>query len=134
MAAITPKENEESIPFFPDHVKTEAKVVVGLVVISLIIAAVGMINPVGLDDPANPMDTPMHVKPEWYFLALYQLLKYIPKTAGVVIPLIAVIMVTIWPFIDRKPDKSRKSQRIRAIIAAVGVILFIAGTIWGEVS
>ena len=134
MAAITPKENEESIPFFPDHVKTEAMVVVGLVVIALIIAAVGMLNPVGLGDPADPMDTPLHVKPEWYFLALYQLLKYIPKTAGVVIPLIAVVLVTIWPFIDRKPDKSRKTQRIRAIIAVVGVILFIAGTIWGEVS
>jgi cytochrome b6-f complex subunit 4 len=134
MAAITPKENEESIPFFPDHVKTEAKVVVGLVVIALIIAAAGMINPVGLGDPADPMDTPLHVKPEWYFLALYQLLKYIPKTAGVVIPLIAVVLVTIWPFIDRKPDKSRKTQRIRAIIALIAVVVFIAGTIWGEVS
>jgi ubiquinol-cytochrome c reductase cytochrome b subunit len=134
MAAITPKENEESIPFFPDHVKTEAKVVVGLVVIALIIAAAGMINPVGVGDPADPMNTPLHVKPEWYFLALYQALKYIPKTAGVVIPLIAVVLVTLWPFIDRKPDKSRKTQKIRAIVAVVGVILFIAGTIWGEVS
>ncbi len=134
MAAITPKENEESIPFFPDHVKTEAKVVAGLIVIALIIATIGMLSPVGLGDPADPMDTPLHVKPEWYFLALYQLLKYIPKTAGVVIPLIAVVMVTLWPFIDRKPDKSRKIMKIRATIAAVGVIIFILGTIWGEVS
>ena len=134
MAAITPKEHEESIPFFPDHVKTEAKVVVGMMVVVLAIAAIGMLSPVGLGAPADPMDTPMHVKPEWYFLALYQALKYIPKTAGVVIPLIAVIMVTLWPFIDRKPDKSRKTQRIRAIVAAVGVIVFVIGTIWGEVS
>ena len=134
MAAITSKEDEESIPFYPDHVKTEAKVVVGLLVLTLIIATVGMISPVGVGDPADPMNTPLHVKPEWYFLALYQLLKYIPKTAGVVIPLIAVIMVTLWPFIDRKPDKSRKTQMIRATVAVVGVIVFIAGTIWGEVS
>jgi cytochrome b6-f complex subunit 4 len=134
MAAITPKEHEESIPFFPDHVKTEAKVVVGMMVVVLAIATVGMISPVGLGDPADPMDTPMHVKPEWYFLALYQLLKYIPKTAGVVIPLIAVILVTVWPFIDRKPDNSKKAQKIRGIVAAVGVIVFIIGTIWGEVS
>jgi cytochrome b6-f complex subunit 4 len=134
MAAITPKEKEESIPFFPDHVTTEAKVVVGMMVVVLAIAAYGMLSPVGLGDPADPMNTPMHVKPEWYFLALYQALKYIPKTAGVVIPLIAVIMVAVWPFIDRKPDKSRKTQRVRAIVAAVGVIVFIIGTIWGEVS
>ena len=134
MAAITSKEDEESIPFFPDHVKTEAKVVLGLVVVALIIAAYGMASPVGVGDPADPMNTPLHVKPEWYFLALYQLLKYIPKTAGVVIPMIAVILVTLWPFIDRKPDRSRKTQMIRGILAVVGVILFIAGTIWGEVS
>lgn len=133
MTAITPKEHEESIPFFPDHVKTEAKVVVGMMVVVLAIATFGMLSPVGVGAPADPMDTPMHVKPEWYFLALYQALKYIPKTAGVVIPLIAVIMVALWPFIDRKPDKSR-NQKVRAILAAVGVIVFIIGTIWGEVS
>jgi cytochrome b6-f complex subunit 4 len=131
MAAITPEEKENSIPFFPDHVKTEAKVVVGMMVVVLAIAAYGMLSPVGLGEPADPMNTPLHVKPEWYFLALYQLLKYIPKTAGVVIPLIAVIMVVLWPFIDRKPDKSRKTQMIRFTFAAVGVIVFIVGTIWG---
>jgi quinol-cytochrome oxidoreductase complex cytochrome b subunit len=134
MAAITSKEDEESIPFYPDHVKTEAKVVVGLVVLALIIATIGMLAPVGVGDPADPMDTPLHVKPEWYFLALYQLLKYIPKTAGVVIPMIGVFLVLLWPFIDRKPDKSPRTQKIRAILAFAGVVLFIAGTIWGEVS
>ena len=133
MTTITPKEHDESIPFFPDHVKTEAKVVVGMMVVVLAIATFGMLSPVGVGAPADPMDTPMHVKPEWYFLALYQALKYIPKTAGVVIPLMAVIMVALWPFIDRKPDKSR-NQKVRAIVAAVGVIVFIIGTIWGEVS
>jgi len=134
MVAKTPHDKEDSIPFFPDHITTEAKVVVGMLVVVLAIAAYGMLSPVGLGDPADPMNTPLHVKPEWYFLALYQLFKYIPKTAGVVIPLIAVIMVVLWPFIDRKPDKSRKTQMIRFIIAAVGVIVFIIGTIWGEVS
>ena len=134
MAAITPKEKEDSIPFFPDHVTTEAKVVIGMMVVVLAIAVYGLISPVGLGDPADPMDTPLHVKPEWYFLALYQLLKYIPKTAGVVIPLILVVLITLWPFIDRKPDKSAKMIRLRGILAAVAVIVFIIGTIWGEVS
>lgn len=134
MSAITPKEKEDSIPFFPDHVTTEAKVVVGMMVVVVAIAIYGLISPVGLGTPADPMDTPLHVKPEWYFLALYQLLKYIPKTAGVVIPLILVVLITVWPFIDRKPDKSAKMIRLRGILAAVAVIVFIVGTIWGEVS
>jgi len=46
---------------------------------------------------------------------------------------LAVIVVTIWPFLDSKED-SKKAMRIRAIVTAVGVILAIALTIWGEVS
>jgi quinol-cytochrome oxidoreductase complex cytochrome b subunit len=89
---------------------------------------------VGLGDPADPMNTPAQVKPEWYFLGLYQLLKYISKTAGAVLPVFAVIVITLWPFIDRKPDKSSKAYRWRAIFVAVFMIILIALTIWGEVS
>ena len=46
---------------------------------------------------------------------------------------VAVIVVAIWPFLDRKAD-SKKAMRIRAIGVAVFVLLAIALTIWGEVS
>jgi len=89
---------------------------------------------VGLGEPADPMNTPAHVKPEWYFLGLYQLLKFISKTAGAVLPIIAVLVITFWPFIDRKPDTSGKIYRWRAIAVAVFMLILIALTIWGEVS
>lgn len=125
---------EESIPFYPDHVRTEFRVTLGILVVVFILGLVGLIFPVGLGVPADPMDTPEHVKPEWYFLGLYQILKYIPKTAGAVAPVIAVLIVMLWPFMDRKADKSLKNQRIRLIVSIVGLIIFIALTIWGEVS
>ena len=125
---------EDSIPFYPDHVRTEFRVVLGILVVVAIFGIWGLFSPVGLGEPADPMNTPAHVKPEWYFLGLYQILKYIPKTAGAVAPVIAVFIVMLWPFIDRKPDKSPKTQRIRLILSIVGVIIFIAVTIWGEVS
>src|SRR4030065_2589409 len=95
MSAIE-HQNEDTIPFFPDHVKTEFFVVLGVLAVVLIIAIVGMINPIGIGDPADPLNTPAHVKPEWYFLALYQILKKIPpmvlgiegKIIGVVVPVI----------------------------------------------
>jgi quinol-cytochrome oxidoreductase complex cytochrome b subunit len=126
--------NEESIPFYPDHIRTELRVVAGLLVLTMVVGLLGMIFPVGLGDPADPMDTPEHIKPEWYFLALYQLLKFIPKTAGVAIPIAAVGLLTIWPFLDRKPEKSGKARRTRFIGVAVVVLILIAGTIWGELS
>jgi quinol-cytochrome oxidoreductase complex cytochrome b subunit len=134
MSELESNPSEESVPFYPDHVGKEAKVVVGFTVIVVLIGLVGLFFPVGLGDPADPLNTPAHVKPEWYFLALYQLLKYISKTAGVVLPVLAVIVLTIWPFIDRKPDQSFLNYKRRAILVGVSLILLIAMTIWGEVS
>ena len=133
MSADHPNK-DDTIPFYPDHILTEFWVAVGLLVIIIIIGLVGMFSPVGIGDPADPMDTPAHVKPEWYFLALYQLLKFIPKSAGAVGPVIALILLTLLPFIDRKPDKSKKSQRIRFFTVLFLLVISIGLTIWGEVS
>ena len=134
MPDIDTNSREESVPFYPDHVGKEAKVVIGFTILVVLIGLIGLFFPVGLGDPADPLNTPAHVKPEWYFLALYQLLKYISKTAGAILPVIAVIVLTIWPFIDRKPDQSSKSYKRRAIIVAVTMVALIAMTIWGKVS
>ncbi|OGO14365.1 MAG: hypothetical protein A2Y53_04605 [Chloroflexi bacterium RBG_16_47_49] len=134
--------NEDSIPFYPDHVRTEFYVVLGVLVVVLIIAIAGMIKPIGIGEPADPLNTPQHVKPEWYFLALYQILKKIPpivlgiqgKIIGVVIPVLLVGLIFIWPFLDNKPDKSKRIYWIRLAFVIVAVITIIALTIWGEVS
>ena len=55
---------DDSIPFFPDHVKTEFYVVLGILAVVVIIAIAGMIKPVGLEQPADPLNTPLHVKPK----------------------------------------------------------------------
>ena len=142
MSTTIEHNTEDTIPFFPDHVKTEFYVVLGILAIVLIIAIVGLIKPVGIGDPADPLNTPLHVKPEWYFLALYQILKKIPpmllgiqgKTIGVVIPILLVAVIFLWPFLDSKPDQSRRIYWIRLAFAIFAVIAIIALTIWGEVS
>ena len=141
MATTNPENEKESVPFFPNHFMTEFYVVIGIVALAILIGAVGMLSPVGLQAPADPLNTPLHVKPEWYFLALYQLLKYVPPSIlgingpmfAVVGILLAVLVVTIWPFLDKKED-SKKAMRMRAIGVAVFVALAIVLTIWGEVS
>lgn len=141
MATTLPETEKDSAPFFPDHFKTEFYVVVGIVVLALVVGALGMLFPVGLGAPADPLDTPLHVKPEWYFLALYQLLKYVPPSIlgingpvfAVVGIILALLVVTIWPFLDKKAD-SKKAMRIRAIGVVVFVALAIILTVWGEVS
>lgn len=134
MADMDTQSNQNSVPFYPDHVSKEAKVVITFTVLVLVVGVIGLFLPVGLGDPADPMNTPAHVKPEWYFLGLYQLLKYISKTAGAVLPILGVLVIALWPFLDRKPDTSRKSYQRRGIAIGIIMIILVAMTIWGEVS
>ncbi len=135
-------KSEDTIPFFPDHVRTEFFVVLGILAIVVIIAIAGLIKPVGLEEPADPLNTPLHVKPEWYFLSLYQILKKIPamvlgiqgKTIGVMLPILLLGLILIWPFLDHKPDKSRRVYWVRMALVVFTIIFIIALTIWGEVS
>ena len=141
MATTHPETEKEGVPFFPNHFMTEFYVVLGIVILAIIIGILGILFPVGLQAPADPLNTPLHVKPEWYFLGLYQLLKYVPPTVlgingpmfAVVGIILALLVVTIWPFLDKKAD-SKRAMRVRAIGVAVFAVLVIIMTIWGEVS
>lgn len=131
---MSEKQEENSVPFYPDHVTLEAKVALGFGILVVLIGVLGLFFPVGLGTPADPMDTPIHVKPEWYFLFLYQLLQFIPKTIGATAPVIAILLLAVWPFLDSKPDSSKKTSRIRLWFSAAVILIIIALTIWGEVS
>ena len=131
---MSENNEEKSVPFYPDHVALEAKVALGLIILVVIIGVIGLFAPVGLGAPADAMDTPAHIKPEWYFLALYQLLRYIPETIGATSPVLAIVLLLIWPFLDQKPDRSKKTTKIRFWLSLVAVVIIIALTIWGKVS
>jgi len=131
---MSEKKENNSVPFYPDHLKSEAKVALGVGVLVIFIGVLGLFFPVGLGAPADPMDTPLHVKPEWYFLFLYQLLQFIPKTIGAISPVIAILILALWPLLDSKPDQSKKPIRLRILFSVVVLIIIIALTIWGEVS
>lgn len=60
--------------------------------------------------PANPMSTPAHIVPEWYFLPFYAILRSVPnKRLGVVLLLAAILILIILPFIS-------KSKYIRSTV------------------
>ena len=144
MATTNPEQEKDSVSFFPDHFMTEFYVVIGIVVLAIIIGALGMLSPVGLQPPADPLNTPLHVKPEWYFLFLYQLLKLVPSyilfgqiEGRVFITSVVIVALVAWmflPFFDHQEDSSRKDMLRRGIYSAVALIIIIALTIWGEVS
>ena len=128
------EEEYESIPFFPDHLRNEAYVAAGILIVLMIIALLGQASPIGLEEPADPLNTPDHAKPEWYFLFLYQMLKYVPKTVGVITPIIGVIILIIWPFlpfIELNKKDTHRAQLYRRIGTVTFMVIVVGLTLMG---
>nr|UUA65069.1 cytochrome b [Leguminivora glycinivorella] len=89
--------NLDKIPFHPFF---SFKDLVGFVIMLFILIMLTMINPYLLGDPdnfipANPLVTPVHIQPEWYFLFAYAILRSIPNKLGGVIALVMSILILI---------------------------------------
>merc|ERR1711976_11083 len=66
--------------------------------------------------PANPLVTPAHIVPEWYFLPFYAILRSIPnKLGGVLLLLSAIFILLIMPFIIKSEIRSSQFRPLAAI-------------------
>nr|YP_009114387.1 cytochrome b [Hypolimnas bolina]AHL17302.1 cytochrome b [Hypolimnas bolina] len=97
--------NLDKIPFHPFFT---FKDLIGFIMLILILIMLSLINPYLLGDPdnfipANPLVTPIHIQPEWYFLFAYAILRSIPNKLGGVIALVmSILILIILPFTFNK--------------------------------
>nr|YP_009513724.1 cytochrome b [Matuta planipes]AXG76237.1 cytochrome b [Matuta planipes] len=89
--------NLDKIPFHPYF---SFKDIVGFIVMLSLLLFLSLMNPYLLGDPdnfipANPLVTPPHIQPEWYFLFAYAILRSIPNKLGGVIALVAAVAILI---------------------------------------
>nr|APX39148.1 cytochrome b [Calomicrus fallax] len=102
---IGTKSNIDKIPFHPYF--TFKDILGGLIMMFMLIFLT-LYNPYLLGDPdnfipANPLVTPIHIQPEWYFLFAYAILRSIPNKLGGVIALImSIAILYILPFSNKK--------------------------------
>nr|AQT26335.1 cytochrome b [Drosophila melanogaster] len=93
--------NIDKIPFHPYFT---FKDIVGFIVMIFILISLVLISPNLLGDPdnfipANPLMTPAHIQPEWYFLFAYAILRSIPnKLGGVIALVLSIAILMILPF------------------------------------
>nr|ABA41634.1 cytochrome b [Emberiza rustica] len=85
----------DKIPFHPYYTIKDA---LGFVLLLSVLVSLALFSPNLLGDPenftpANPLVTPPHIKPEWYFLFAYAILRSIPNKLGGVLALAASILV-----------------------------------------
>nr|YP_008379291.1 cytochrome b [Nautilocaris saintlaurentae]AGS12709.1 cytochrome b [Nautilocaris saintlaurentae] len=99
----------DKIPFHPYF---SFKDIVGFVVLLMALVMLTLLGPYLLGDPdnfvpANPLVTPAHIQPEWYFLFAYAILRSIPNKLGGVIALAAsVAILFILPFTHKAKFRS----------------------------
>nr|YP_010987583.1 cytochrome b [Bledius obscurus]WON65989.1 cytochrome b [Bledius obscurus] len=96
------------------HPYFSLKDIFGYVIMLMILIMLTLINPYMLGDPdnfipANPLSTPIHIQPEWYFLFAYAILRSIPNKLGGVMALIfSIAILFILPFTNIKNMQSNQ--------------------------
>lgn len=109
-------------PFFPD---TVLKDIIASFVLFLILVGLAIFLGAPLEERADPTNTAYVPRPEWYFMFMFELLKYFPgelEWVGVaVVPGIAILFLIALPFIDRSVVRHPRQRRLAMNLATVCV-------------
>nr|AHM92246.1 cytochrome b [Neophocaena asiaeorientalis] len=101
--------NMDMIPFHPYYT---IKDILGILLLILTLLTLTLFSPDLLGDPdnyvpANPLNTPAHIKPEWYFLFAYAILRSIPnKLGGVLALLLSILILVLVPMLQTSKQRS----------------------------
>jgi ubiquinol-cytochrome c reductase cytochrome b subunit len=112
---IDVKSPQDTLPFHPYYTMKDS---VGMCVYLIVFALLVFFAPNLLGDPnnfipANPLQTPADIVPEWYFLPFYAILRSVPnKLGGVILMFGAIAVLFVLPWLDTSPVRSCKFRPI----------------------
>nr|BAM21108.1 cytochrome b [Lepus timidus] len=111
--------DSDKIPLHPYYT---IKDLLGFLVLILLLMLLVLFSPDLLGDPdnytpANPLNTPPHIKPEWYFLFAYAILRSIPNKLGGVLALVmSILILVIIPFLHMSKQRSMMFRPISQVL------------------
>nr|YP_009485880.1 cytochrome b [Paroster macrosturtensis]AVZ66447.1 cytochrome b [Paroster macrosturtensis] len=111
--------NLDKIPFHPYF---SFKDIMGFIILMMILTILTLKNPYLLSDPdnfipANPLVTPVHIQPEWYFLFAYAILRSIPnKLGGVIALILSILILMIMPMSNKSKFQSLKFYPLNQLL------------------
>nr|YP_004425028.1 cytochrome b [Gomphocerus sibiricus tibetanus]ADG85461.1 cytochrome b [Gomphocerus sibiricus tibetanus] len=118
--------NIDKIPFHPYFTFKDS---ITFVIMMSLLILLCLINPYILGDPdnfvpANPLVTPVHIQPEWYFLFAYAILRSIPnKLGGVIALFLSISILMILPFYNKTQFRGIQFYPINQILFWMMVIV-----------
>jgi len=125
---IDVKSPQDTVPFHPYYTVKDS---VGLCVFFLVYAILVFFAPNFLGDvnnfiPANPLQTPADIVPEWYFLPYYAILRSVPnKLLGVCMMFGSILILFVLPWLDTSKVRSARFRPIYKQIIWVWVVAVI---------
>ena len=128
---IEPKSKSDTLPFHPFYTMKDA---FAMAVFLMIFALFVFYLPDALGHAdnyqrANPMVTPPHIVPEWYFLPFYAILRAVPnKLLGIILMFLAIAVLFVLPWLD---TSKVRSLRFRPITKWFFVIFLLNGFVLG---
>jgi len=124
---IEPKGPQDTLPFHPYYT---AKDSFGLVIYFIVFAGFVFFAPnyLGHPDnyiPADPLVTPAHIVPEWYFLPFYAILRAVPnKLGGVLLMFGSIAILFVLPWLDSSPVRSMRFRPMARIAFLLWTVCF----------
>nr|AWN09454.1 cytochrome b [Nannospalax nehringi] len=127
--------NADKIPFHPYFTMKD---ILGILMLIIALMSLVLFYPDLLGDPdnyipANPLNTPPHIKPEWYFLFAYAILRSIPnKLGGVLALILSILILAILPMLHTSAQRSLTFRPISqflfwALVADLITLTWIGG-------
>jgi quinol-cytochrome oxidoreductase complex cytochrome b subunit len=114
--------------FYPHHFY---KVILLTLFVISIISSLTIIYPPGLGVPADPLVTPLHIKPEWYFFPSYRFLKLVPLITGILLTTAFILAMIFWPFIEPILSKDLKRRtRFSYLVGSLTIVFTVILTVW----
>lgn len=136
-----PRKGETGMVFFPDFALREA---IAAIIFFAILLLIAILTKPPLEEVANPQASGYVPRPEWYFLWLFQMLKYfkgnLEPIGTVLIPAVGVGALILLPFLDKRPPKPRilvpgaRPVRLWPRVAGTAVLGIILGITWLAIS
>ena len=131
--------NGELEPFFPNDVIDKG--IIAAIVLGIFFVICFFYPNLFLpkEIPADATNTPLNIKPEWYFLAAYITLKLVPsdlfgaaaELIGMGIQMAAIGALFLLPFLDRSPEKNINKRPYFKLGVIAGLLVFIGLTVLG---
>jgi len=124
---VEPKGPQDTLPFHPYYT---AKDSFGLVIYFIVFACLVFFVPnmLGHPDnyiPADPLVTPAHIVPEWYFLPFYAILRAVPdKLGGVLLMFGSILVLFVLPWLDSSPVRSMRFRPVARIAFLLWTLCF----------